>query len=145
MMHEDILWTANLALVAKRVGFCEKVGYGYRRGNANSITKSVSIEKISRRANSYIDIMHGLVDLANLKKDNVILNKALTRHTNRESRHFFGLLRKKISSHSMRKQLAQKFMATGIGKNLFKGMGSFNDFWYALRFNLTVYLFSKKK
>ncbi|MBS4429989.1 glycosyltransferase [Pectobacterium punjabense] len=145
MMHEDILWTANLALVAKRVGFCEKVGYGYRIGNTNSITKSVSIEKISRRANSYIDIMHGLIALAHRKKDNAILNKALIRHANRESRHLFGLLRKKISSHSIRKQLAQKFIATGIGGNLFKEMGSFNDFWYALRFNLTVYLFSKKK
>ncbi|WP_113625969.1 glycosyltransferase [Pectobacterium peruviense] len=145
MMHEDILWTANLALVVKRVGFCEKVAYGYRMGNTNSITKSVSVEKISRRANSYIDIMHGLIDLASLKKDNVILNKALIRHANRESRHFFGLLRKKISSPVIRQQLAEKFIATGIGGNLFKGMTSFNDFWYALRFYFTVYQYSKKK
>ncbi|WCG82987.1 glycosyltransferase [Pectobacterium sp. A5351] len=145
MMHEDILWTANLALVAKRVGFCEKMGYGYRVGNTNSITKSSSIEKITRRANSYIDIMQGLISLAVQNKDNATLNKALIRHANRESRHFFGMLRKKISSPDIRKPLAQKFLATGIGWNLFKGMGSLNDFWYAVRFNFTVYLYSTKK
>ncbi|MEQ9877837.1 glycosyltransferase [Pectobacterium aroidearum] len=145
MMHEDILWTANLALVAKRVGFCEKMGYGYRVGNTNSITKSSSVEKITRRASSYIDIMQGLIALATRKKDNVILNKALIRHANRESRHFFGLLRKKISSPAIRQQLAEKFISTGIGGNLFKGIKSFNDFWYALRFYFTVYQYSKKK
>ncbi|GKW04586.1 glycosyltransferase [Pectobacterium odoriferum] len=145
MMHEDILWTANLALVAKRVGFCEKMSYGYRVGNTHSITKSSSIEKIARRANSYIDIMQGLISLATQNKDNVTLNKALIRHANRESRHLFGLLRKKISSPDVRQQLARKFIVTGIGGNLFKGMTSFNDFWYALRFYFTVYLYSKKK
>ncbi|GKX43747.1 glycosyl transferase [Pectobacterium carotovorum subsp. carotovorum] len=145
MMHEDILWTANLALVAKRVGFCEKMSYGYRVGNTHSITKSSSIEKIARRANSYIDIMQGLISLATQNKDNVTLNKALIRHANRESRHLFGLLRKKISSPDVRQQLARKFIVTGIGGNLFKVMTSFNDFWYALRFYFTVYLYSKKK
>ncbi|MEQ9919108.1 glycosyltransferase [Pectobacterium aroidearum] len=145
MMHEDILWTANLALVAKRVGFCDKMNYGYRISNANSETKSSSIEKITHRANSYIDIMQGLISLATQNKDNVTLNKALIRHANRESRHFFGLLRKKISSPAIRQQLAEKFIATGIGRNLFKGMTSFNDFWYALRFYFTVYQYSKKK
>ncbi|WP_233972291.1 glycosyltransferase [Pectobacterium versatile] len=145
MMHEDILWTANLALVAQRVGFCEKMNYGYRIGNTNSITKSSSVEKIAGRAISYIDIMHGLISLANLKKDNVILNESLIRHANRESRHLFGLLRKKISSPAIRQQLARKFISTGIGGNLFKGMRTFNDFWYSLRFYFTVYLYSKKK
>lgn len=145
MMHEDILWTANLALVAKRVGFCEKMSYGYRVGNTHSITKSSSVEKIARRANSYIDIMQGLISLAARNKDKVTLNKALTRHANRESRHFFGLLRKKISSPAIRQQLAEKFISTGIGGNLFKGMASFNDFWYAVRFYFTVYQYSKKK
>ncbi|MEQ9867538.1 glycosyltransferase [Pectobacterium aroidearum] len=145
MMHEDILWTANLALLAKRVGFCENMSYGYRVGNTNSITKSSSIEKITRRASSYIDIMQGLIALATRKKDNVILNKALIRHANRESRHFFGLLRKKISSPAIRQQLSEKFISTGMGGNLFKGMTSFNDFWYALRFYFTVYQYSKKK
>ncbi|WP_350315834.1 glycosyltransferase [Pectobacterium aroidearum] len=145
MMHEDILWTANLALLAKRVGFCENMGYGYRVGNTNSITKSSSIEKITRRASSYIDIMQGLIALATRKKDNVILNKALIRHANRESRHFFGLLRKKISSPAIRQQLSEKFISTGMGGNLFKGMTSFNDFWYALRFYFTIYQYSKKK
>ncbi|MEQ9903030.1 glycosyltransferase [Pectobacterium aroidearum] len=145
MMHEDILWTANLALLAKRVGFCENMGYGYRVGNTNSITKSSSIEKITRRASSYIDIMQGLIALATRKKDNVTLNKALIRHANRESRHFFGLLRKKISSPAIRQQLSEKFISTGMGGNLFKGMTSFNDFWYALRFYFTVYQYSKKK
>ncbi|RUS00511.1 glycosyltransferase [Pectobacterium polaris] len=145
MMHEDILWTANLALVTKRVGFCEKMSYGYRVGNTHSITKSSSVEKIARRANSYIDIMQGLISLATQNKDNVALNKALIRHANRESRHFFGLLRKKISSPAIRQQLSGKFISTGIGGNLFKGMTSFNDFWYALRFYFTVYQYSKKK
>ncbi|MEQ9845980.1 glycosyltransferase [Pectobacterium brasiliense] len=145
MMHEDILWTASLALVAKRVGFCEKMNYGYRISNVNSETKSSSIENISRRANSYIDIMQGLISLATQNKDNVALNKALIRHANRESRHFFGILRKKILSSAIRQQLSEKFISTGIGGNLFKGMMSFNDFWYALRFYFTVYQYSKKK
>ncbi|MBQ4771069.1 glycosyltransferase [Pectobacterium versatile] len=145
MMHEDILWTASLALVAKRVGFCEKMNYGYRISNVNSETKSSSIEKITCRANSYIDIMQGLISLAAQNKDNVALNKALIRHANQESRHFFGLLRKKILSSAIRQQLSEKFISTGIGGNLFKGMRTFNDFWYSLRFYFTVYLYLKKK
>ena len=30
MLHEDILWTTQLALVAQRIGFCATPFYGYR-------------------------------------------------------------------------------------------------------------------
>lgn len=141
MVHEDILWTTQLARVAKRVGFCQQPFYGYRT-NPESITNSPSPQALQRRANSYLDIIHGLVEIA--ANSPPALRKTLLRHANRESGHLLGLIRKKITDPLARRTLAKRFFALGLPAALFQGSTTFSEFWRALRCNLTLGLYTKK-
>ncbi len=96
MLHEDILWTTQLALVAQRIGFCATPFYGYRT-NPDSITNSPSMQALLRRANSYVDIINALVKIAASTKPPV--RDALLSHANQESGHLLGLLRKNYLPH----------------------------------------------
>ncbi|CRY56630.1 glycosyl transferase family protein [Yersinia intermedia] len=141
MVHEDILWTTQLARVAKRVGFCQQPFYGYRT-NPESITNSPSPQALQRRANSYLDIIHGLVEIA--ANSPPALRKTLLRHANRESGHLLGLIRKKITDPLARRTLAKRFFALGLPAALFQGSTTFSEYWRALRCNLTLGLYTKK-
>lgn len=141
MVHEDILWTTQLARVAQRVGFCQQPFYGYRT-NPESITNSPSPQALQRRANSYLDIIHGLVEIA--ANSPPALRKALLRHANRESGHLLGLIRKKITDPIARRALAKRFFALGLPAALFQGSTTFSEFWRALRCNLTLGFYTKK-
>lgn len=105
MVHEDILWTTSLALQATKIGFFQEPFYGYRR-NENSITGSTSIQSIYKRANSYIEIIRTLAEKSSGTNDRK-LRKSLLLQANRECGHFFALIRKKISDHKIRKELAK--------------------------------------
>ncbi|MDA5496113.1 glycosyltransferase [Yersinia aleksiciae] len=141
MVHEDILWTTQLARVAKRIGFCQQPFYGYRT-NPESITNSPSPQALLRRANSYLDIIHGLVEIAASSPS--ALRKTLLRHANRESGHLLGLIRKKITDPLARRTLAKRFFALGLPAALFRGSTTFSEFWRALRCNLTLGFYTKK-
>ncbi|CNI40418.1 glycosyltransferase [Yersinia bercovieri] len=141
MVHEDILWTTQLARVARRVGFCQQPFYGYRT-NPESITNSPSPQALQRRANSYLDIIHGLVEIA--ANSPPALRKTLLRHANRESGHLLGLIRKKITDPTARRLLAKRFFALGLPAALFRGSSTFSEFWRALRCNLTLGFYTKK-
>ncbi|WP_145553180.1 glycosyltransferase [Yersinia bercovieri] len=141
MVHEDILWTTQLARVAQRVGFCQQPFYGYRT-NPESITNSPSPQALQRRANSYLDIIHGLVEIA--ANSPPALRKTLLRHANRESGHLLGLIRKKITDPTARRLLAKRFFALGLPAALFRGSSTFSEFWRALRCNLTLGFYTKK-
>lgn len=143
MVHEDILWTTQLALVAKRVGFCQQSFYGYRT-NPESITNTLSPEALQRRANSYLDIIYGLVEIAGNSPP--ALRKTLLRHANRESGHLLGLIRKKITSPFARSTLAKRFFALDLPAALFRGSTTFSEFWRALRCSLLLaYYFTRGK
>lgn len=141
MVHEDILWTTQLARVARRVGFCQQPFYGYRT-NPESITNSPSPQALQRRANSYLDIIHGLVEIA--ANSPPALRKTLLRHANRESGHLLGLIRKKITDPTARRLLAKRFFALGLPAALFRGSSTVSEFWRALRCNLTLGFYTKK-
>lgn len=141
MVHEDILWTTQLARVARRVGFCQQPFYGYRT-NPESITNSPSPQALQRRANSYLDIIHGLVEIA--ANSPPALRKTLLRHANRESGHLLGLIRKKITDPTARRALAKRFFTLGLPAALFRGSSTFSEFWRALRCNLTLGFYTKK-
>ncbi|WP_342221412.1 glycosyltransferase [Candidatus Fukatsuia endosymbiont of Tuberolachnus salignus] len=137
MVHEDILWTTDLALVAQRIGFCATPFYGYRI-NPLSITHSHSAQSLYNRANSYVDIIKGFLDRATTTGDDPLLRKALLRHANRESGHFLGLMRKKIASSPEHTELARRFIRLGLRSALFLGATNISDFWRALRCSLTI-------
>ncbi|WP_042861538.1 glycosyltransferase [Dickeya sp. NCPPB 3274] len=143
MLHEDILWTTLLALSVKRIGFCEKPIYGYRRGNVNSITRSVSFEKIHSRTNSYIDIISCLTRIAKTRKDDRDLYIALLSHAQSESRNLFGLIRKGVSQSPLRRELSRRVIKENICHLLYMHPKSLSELWYALRFTMTMYIYSR--
>ncbi|HEN3615359.1 TPA: glycosyltransferase [Yersinia enterocolitica] len=130
MLHEDILWTTHLALVARRIGFCETPFYGYRT-NPQSITHSPSTQALLARANSYLHIIKALVSLARAQE--LPLRAALLRHANQESGHFLGLMRKKLPPSPERTALAIEFRELGLPSALYRGASNIHEFWRALR------------
>lgn len=118
MLHEDILWTTNLALVTRRIGFCETPFYGYRT-NPQSITHSPSTQALLARANSYLHIIKALVSLARAQE--LPLRTALLRHANQESGHFLGLMRKRLPPSPERTALAIEFRELGLPSALYRG------------------------
>ncbi|CNH64460.1 glycosyltransferase [Yersinia pekkanenii] len=142
MLHEDILWTTQLALVAQRVGYCAAPFYGYRT-NPTSITHSHSTQNLLHRASSYIHIIKGLVDIAGTVEPR--LRHALFRHANQESGHFLGLMRKKLPASPERSALAARFSQLGLHSALFRGVGDIHAFWRALRCLLTIARYARQK
>ncbi|CNL52225.1 glycosyltransferase [Yersinia alsatica] len=142
MLHEDILWTAQLALAAQRVGYCANPFYGYRT-NPESITHSPATQALLHRANSYIHIIKGLVDIAETVEPT--LRHALFRHANQESRHFLGLMRKRLQVSSARSALAAKFGHLGLHSALFRGIGNIHELWLALRCSLIILRYARQK
>ncbi|MFW5398667.1 glycosyltransferase [Yersinia sp. 1252 StPb PI] len=142
MLHEDILWTTHLALAVQRVGFCDTPFYGYRT-NPLSITHSPLPQALVARANSYLRIINALINLSATQQPP--LCRALLRHANQESGHFFGLMRKKLSPSPERSALAAEFRALGLPKALFQGAGNISEFWRAVRLSVTLWRYAQQK
>lgn len=132
IIHEDILWTLKIAMVAKRMGFIKVPLYGYRT-NPESIMGSSSITTITHRAQSYIFIMQYFVALANKQVTDTALRRALFRHSNHEGGHFIGLLRKRLDDPVIQCDLAKKFIALGLSRAMFKGAKNSQELWRAIR------------
>lgn len=141
LLHEDILWTTQLARVAQRIGFCAFPFYGYRT-NPDSITNSPSIPVLLRRANSYVDIIKALADIA--ASSAPPLRRALLRHANQESTHLLGLLRKKLPTSPQRTALASRFITLGLRTVLFRGAANIHGFWRAIRCSLLMRSYARK-
>lgn len=129
--HEDILWTTNLSLNASRIVFYQEPLYGYRI-NELSITNSNSIKTLENRACSYLYIIKRLSDSSELIDDKK-LKKSLLLQANREGGHFIGILRKKITDHKVKRELAIKFLTNGTALVMLKGMVNMSTFWLSIR------------
>ncbi|ASX26383.1 glycosyltransferase [Candidatus Williamhamiltonella defendens] len=143
MLHEDILWTTELAEVAQRMGFCAEPLYGYRI-NPESITQSTSIERLAHRAISYLNIIEHLLNKASSVRQDKLFCKALLKQAHRETRHFLGLMRKKLPPSQLRTQLAKKFTSLGLRTAVFKGICHPNEFWHALRINFFMAYYAQR-
>ncbi len=131
IVHEDIVWTTNLALKSERIGFSAEPFYGYRF-NPESITSSPSQKAIILRAKSYLIVIQHIISLAN-KCQSSKVRKALMRQVNREGGHFLGLIRKKINNKKTRQELSKEFLNLKILNAMLKGSKNFNDVWRTIR------------
>lgn len=131
IVHEDILWTTDVALHVAKIGFCPEPLYGYRI-NHNSITGSSSPESLYKRAHSYIKIIQTLSGTVSNSHD-AALNKALLLQINRESGHFLSLLRKKITAPQLKRDLAKAFIALRTPSLLRKAKVNPKPFWLTFR------------
>ena len=120
IVHEDVLWTLQLSLAARRVGFLAEPLYGYRMHPA-SFTANRTAEMLYERARSYLVIMGHFVAEADAHRHRHALRRALLRHAQREGRNFYALMRKDVLSARMRSELAVEFRRLGLQQAMFKG------------------------
>jgi glycosyltransferase involved in cell wall biosynthesis len=143
LMHEDILWTLQLALAAGRMGFAGQPAYGYRR-NPDSIVNTPTQATVVRRAHSYIHILKTLVDTAAMPHGNAALRRALLRHANVEHAYFDQLLRKKLKNPASRREVASRFHDMKLWRPLWRGAKGLRQYRRLARSYLAVARFSWK-
>lgn len=120
IVHEDVLWTIELGLRTRRMGYFDIPLYGYRIHEA-SFTHNRTAEMLGRRAASYIVIIRRLLDEAGARADDPTLQMALRRHAQRESHNFFRLLEPGTLPDDMRCALALDFQRQGFVAAMFEG------------------------
>jgi glycosyltransferase involved in cell wall biosynthesis len=141
-LHEDILWTLDLALAARRMGFARRPAYGYR-SNPASIVNSPSQALIARRAHSYIQILKALVDRSAASRAEGALRRALLRHANVECAHFDQLLRKKLQGGQLRQEVARSFHDMRLWRALWRGAAGMRQYRRLARCYLAVARFRR--
>ena len=132
MVHEDIVWTVQVALQVQRVGFCEQPFYGYRL-NANSIMGSASEASVVRRANGYISVIDFLLNEAFARNNDPPVKQALLRQGVQECRHLLGLMRKRLTNNDRKSELAVVVMEKRLVENLFPWVPSLSQFAVLIR------------
>jgi len=132
IVHEDILWTLDLALAAQRMGFSQQPLYGYRR-TPGSTMLARSEQAHQKRARSYIIVIRQLALAAHKLPARSPLRRALLRQANREGGHFLGLMRKKIKNPVALKEIAGEFLKFKLPQAMFQGAATTSEFWRALR------------
>jgi glycosyltransferase involved in cell wall biosynthesis len=137
LLHEDILWTMQLALAAGRMGFAAKLAYGYRR-NPDSIVNTSSQGTVRRYAHSYIHILKTLVDTAARARGNPALRRALLRHANAECAYFYTALCKKLHGRQPRREVARSFHDKKMWLDLLRGASGLRQYRRLARCYLAV-------
>lgn len=92
LLHEDVLWTVDLAMAADRVGFDPRPVYGYRR-NPGSVINSSLCTRLEARAKGYVRIIDMLLHRASQSDYPRSLRSAFMQHAHFEIRCFFDLIR----------------------------------------------------
>ncbi len=124
MIHEDIPWTVQLALVVKRMGFSQPPRYGYR-SNPASLTQSRDAGKVHHRIASYLKVASLLKQFS--KGQPRAVRKALYKQLLREMGHFLGKMRKGNVSREHRSEFAAGFLATGLAGMMLKGCSNYRE------------------
>ncbi|OCA56262.1 glycosyltransferase [Photorhabdus namnaonensis] len=138
-LHEDILWTINLSLIANRIGFCEELLYCYRH-NLESITRSSEIKKLYHRADSYITVVDSIINISKGIRGEKSLRRSLSRHAIREVGSFFILYRKRIQDPALKKLLAKRFIEKIALRDLLPGVHNYHELWFIIRCNIILVL-----
>jgi glycosyltransferase involved in cell wall biosynthesis len=132
LVHEDVLWSLRLSLLARRIGFLAEPLYGYRRHPA-ALTANRTIDMLHQRARSYLDIMRHFLAAADQHFHERALRRALLRHAQREGRNFYALMRKGVLSERMRRELAAEFRRLGLQRAMYLGADSLQTASRAVR------------
>lgn len=142
LYHEDILWTTQLALVTQRIGFDDQPLY-YYCANPNSITRKPNPQKEAKRAQSYLQIVIQLLQLAD-KQHQPLLANALRQQALREFGSFFILFRKRCDTKNQT-IIAQQFRTYHLFPPLNKGAQNWHQRWFICRAYCVLYWHRWKK
>lgn len=131
--HKDILWTAGLALGNGRFYLTDKTDYIYCT-NHHSITRSNKY--FDSRTLSYVEVISQLICWAKNPQYHDV-KRALLIHAVEETRHFYGMYRKKTKDKPYaRAQFCQHIRFI----DLLKGVNSMRKLWFLLRFYMSFRL-----
>ncbi|WP_336236079.1 glycosyltransferase [Achromobacter dolens] len=126
IFHEDILWTVDLALVARRIGFAPEPVYGYRR-NPDSTTLSPSPQVRQWRGVSYVHIIGTLLVRSLRRELDRGTRISIVRHAQHELLCFVDLLRKGVDNPQMRAHLARAMLDLRAWPRLVRHARGFTD------------------
>lgn len=131
--HKDILWTTGLALGNGRFYISDKPDYIYCT-NHHSITRSNKY--YDSRTLSYVEVISQLIRWANNPQYHSV-KRALLIHALEETRHFYGMYRKKTRDKPyVRAQFCRHIRFV----DLLKGVNSGRRLWFLLRFYMALRL-----
>ncbi|MDQ2734823.1 MAG: glycosyltransferase [Pseudomonadota bacterium] len=137
IVHEDVLWTLRLGLLARRVGFSAEPLYGYRN-HAESLTRSDALSALQHRAWSYLIVMRQFALAAKEHRHDFSLWRALLVHTQREGRNLFTLMGEGVLGSATRRRLARKFLRLELLRTMFLGAENLLTLVRAVRFWLLL-------
>ena len=137
VLHEDVLWTTELALAAKRVGFNRSPLYGYRR-NPDSIVNSTLPARLMLRGRGYVAIIAMLLERASHSHYPASLRRAFIQHAHSEMRHFSDLVRKAIKDGETRRALCHEMARIAPWKPLLRSVSRYEQLRRLARAYLTV-------
>lgn len=132
IVHEDVMWTLELGLRARRIGYLDTPLYGYRIHPA-SFTHDRTVALLTKRAASYIVILRRLLDEADARPADPRLQQALRHHAQREDHRFHTLMRHGTLPQDARRRLARAFLGHGLVRGMFQRGDSASTRWRAVR------------
>jgi glycosyltransferase involved in cell wall biosynthesis len=93
VVHEDVIWTCDVLLAAKRVGWLDRELYAYRT-TPRSLMREASDASRMRRIDGYFAVVMHLLQAAQRPGLSDEARHALRRHAAQEAGHVFRLARK---------------------------------------------------
>lgn len=141
ILHQDIVWTVDLALTNGTFAFTCDSYYGYRQ-NPASVTQSQTLDALSKRARSYVRVMQRIAESARRAGLDASVRRALLHQINRESRHFYGLLHRGIKDTGLRGGLARSFFSLDLHRAMLAGSRRPRELWHALRCIATLHRYA---
>ncbi|HEI8439231.1 TPA: glycosyltransferase [Morganella morganii] len=124
--HKDITWTIDLALKNGYFYISSHCDYWYIM-NVTSITKRS--DYFDKRAQSYIEVVSYIISCAKNQQSEKLKSRLLC-HALFETRHFLGLLRKKVVNVNL---ICTEFNRSIELKCLFKGIRNLSDLLFFLK------------
>lgn len=132
ILHEDMVWTLQLALHAQRVGFVPQPFYGYRR-NPESVTNAPSEQLVAHRAEGYLRGLEAVRNAARGTYRDGALRKSLLRQLNRDGGNFLHVVRKRLRTPCEQRRIAAQFVSAGFAADMLRGATTPSEAWRALR------------
>jgi len=136
MIHEDIVWTLDLALLARRVSGCDTALYGYRQHQASLVHRPTAAARWQRLA-GYAAVMEHLSTAAKQQHADRQLRSILLQHLTQQAAPVLGLLRALkrdgAAPGAAEAAVAQRLGAWSIGLDMLHGARGAGAIWCVLR------------
>ena len=139
IFHQDVVWTADLAVENPLMVFSRDIFVAYRVWSA-SVSNSKKPRVGKRHGYSYMHIIRSLVRMAaKLRPEHPDVADALIDHCAFETRHFYGILKHRVAPAD-RKLMAKVWCPEYTPALFWQGLPKTGSgIWFAIKFGLTLF------